>query len=168
MCTPGTRHNVGADALLHIVQASNLQWTFIRNISVYVAVDDALQITYLRPKCAMNNSGKPARAALQHFRASAADCLVVHDDLERAIGKVSFKSGGGAAGHNGLRSLMQYLSTDGFPRARIGIGRPADRSQVATYVLESFTPDEADALRATCDSYHISHAILLQRFPPSS
>jgi PTH1 family peptidyl-tRNA hydrolase len=110
----------------------------------------------------MNNSGKPVRAALQYFRASPADCLVVHDDLERAVGKVSVKGGGGAAGHNGLRSLTQCLSTDCFPRARVGIGRPADRGQVATYVLEPFTPDEAEALRTTCAHQHTSLAILSQ------
>ena len=121
----------------------------MRDISCYVAVDDALQITYLRPKTAMNESGKPVRKAMQHFRAAAADCLVIHDDLERAVGKVSVKGGGGAAGHNGLRSITQCLSTDSFPRVRIGIGRPADRSQVATFVLESFTPDESEVLRTT-------------------
>jgi PTH1 family peptidyl-tRNA hydrolase len=146
----GTRHNVGADALVHIVQLANLQWTTMRDISCYVAVDNALQITYLRPKCAMNDSGKPVRKALQHFRAAAADCLVVHDDLERAVGKVSVKSGGGAAGHNGIRSITQCLSTESFPRVRVGIGRPADRSQVASFVLESFPYDETELLRTTC------------------
>ncbi len=145
----GTRHNVGADVLIHIVQASHLQWATMRDISCYVAVDASLQITYLRPKCAMNDSGKPVRKALQHFRAAPADCLVVHDDLERVAGKVSVKSGGGAAGHNGIRSVSQCLGTEHFPRVRVGIGRPADRSQVASFVLEAFTPEESQALRTT-------------------
>ena len=131
-------------------------------------VDDALQITYLRPKCAMNNSGKPVREALQHFRAAAADCLVVHDDLERAVGKVSAKHGGGAAGHNGIRSLAQCLATDSFPRVRVGIGRPADRSQVASFVLESFAADEAETLRTTCVFLRLSRHMLSPPFPAHS
>ena len=127
-----------------------LQWMTMRDISCYVTVDPSLQITYLRPKCAMNESGKPVRKALQHFRAAAADCLVVHDDLERVAGKVSVKSGGGAAGHNGIRSITQCLATEHFPRVRVGIGRPADRSQVAAYVLQPFAPEEEEELRTKC------------------
>lgn len=149
MYSSGSRHNVGSDALIRVAQAANLQWTTMRDISCYVAVDHALQVTYLRPKSAMNDSGKPVRKALQHFRATAAECLVVHDDLERAVGKVSVKAGGGAAGHNGIRSITQCLGTESFPRLRVGIGRPADRSQVANFVLESFTPDESEVLRTT-------------------
>jgi len=131
----------------------------MRDISCYVAVDPSLQITYLRPKCAMNESGKPVRKALQHFRAAAADCLVVHDDLERVAGKVSVKSGGGAAGHNGIRSITQCLATEHFPRVRVGIGRPADRSQVAAYVLQPFAPEEEEELRTKCGGLMLHDAL---------
>jgi len=131
----------------------------MRDISCYVAVDPSLQITYLRPKCAMNESGKPVRKALQHFRAAAADCLVVHDDLERVAGKVSVKSGGGAAGHNGIRSITQCLATEHFPRLRVGIGRPADRSQVAAYVLQPFAPEEEEELRTKCGGLMLHDAL---------
>jgi PTH1 family peptidyl-tRNA hydrolase len=109
----------------------------------------------------MNDSGKPIRKALQLFRAVPADFLIVHDDLERAVGKVSVKSGGGAAGHNGVRSIAQCLSTESFPRVRVGIGRPADRSQVASYVLESFTSEESELLQTVCVHFVIISAVLL-------
>lgn len=167
MFSSGSRHNVGSDALIRVAQAANLQWTTMRDISCYVAVDHALQVTYLRPKSAMNDSGKPVRKALQHFRATAAECLVVHDDLERAVGKVSVKAGGGAAGHNGIRSITQCLGTESFPRLRVGIGRPADRSQVANFVLESFTPDESEVLRTTLAPPHDVPPLLKSHSPSS-
>ena len=128
-----------SEAIVHIDLATSAVIGFTDALLPFAAIE-------VRPGVGPSEArGK----ALQHFRAAPADCLVVHDDLERVAGKVSVKSGGGAAGHNGIRSVSQCLGTEHFPRVRVGIGRPADRSQVASFVLEAFTPEESQALRTT-------------------
>ena len=84
---------------------------------------------------------------LQHLLADFADELVVvHDELDLAPGKLRTKTGGGTAGHNGLRSLDAHIGGE-YRRVRIGIGHPGDRDQVTPYVLDDFTATETDWLK---------------------
>lgn len=81
--------------------------------------------------------------------------MQVHDDLDRAFGKYSWKRGGSASGHNGVRSTIASLGSDKFQRLRVGIGRPENRGQVSNFVLSDFSQVEAAALRAK----HIATAV---------
>jgi len=93
----------------------------------------------------MNRSGIAARAILDRFGGPAPErLLVVTDDLDLPLGRMRIRSAGGAGGHNGLRSLIEELGTDAFPRLRLGIGRPegTDREDVVDWVLEPFLPAE--------------------------
>lgn len=84
------------------------------------------------------------------LRIPAPDIMVVHDDLERDIGKMSFKSWGSAGGHNGITSCIKYLKTQHFWRLRVGIGRPPFKSRasdvVSEYVLGRFQPSEIEMM----------------------
>jgi PTH1 family peptidyl-tRNA hydrolase len=88
----------------------------------------------------MNLSGHCVRAAASFFKIDPANLLVVHDELDLPFGEYRLKQGGGAAGHNGVSSVIEQLGTDAFARLRFGIGRaPADFvGSVADFVLESF------------------------------
>jgi len=98
------------------------------------------RVLVLKPMTFMNLSGHCVRAAMSFFKIDPANLLVVHDELDLPFGEYRLKQGGGAAGHNGVSSIIEQLGTDGFARLRFGIGRaPADFvGSVADFVLESF------------------------------
>jgi PTH1 family peptidyl-tRNA hydrolase len=99
-----------------------------------------LRIALLKPETYMNESGRSIAAAARFFKTDAGSILVVHDDVDLEEGRVQARLGGGLAGHNGLRSIAQWLGTQQFMRLRIGVGRPlrGDRRPVSDYVLSEF------------------------------
>jgi PTH1 family peptidyl-tRNA hydrolase len=109
---------------------------------------DSINTIFLKPKGFMNLSGVPVAKALKHYKVPISRLVVIHDDLERKLGKVSVKNGGSANGHNGLRSIIQVLGRSDFTRIRVGIDRPDDRSQVSNYVLSNFTKQEYQVIEA--------------------
>jgi PTH1 family peptidyl-tRNA hydrolase len=102
-----------------------------------------LRLALLKPETYMNVSGKSIAAARRFFKAEPGALLVVHDDVDLEPGRLQARSGGGLAGHNGLRSIAGTLGTQDFLRLRIGVGRPGrgDRRPVADYVLSAFEPE---------------------------
>ena len=106
-------------------------------------IDDA-RIALLKPETYMNESGRSIAAAARFFKVAPEDVLVVHDDVDIEVGRLQARLGGGLAGHNGLRSIAQALSTQEFLRLRLGVGRPGrgDRRDVADYVLSPFEAHE--------------------------
>jgi PTH1 family peptidyl-tRNA hydrolase len=102
----------------------------------------------LEPMTFMNASGQSVQAAAAFFKIEPADVIVVHDELDLPFGDVRLKHGGGHAGHNGLRSIMDHLGTGDFGRVRLGIGRPPPgfQGEVAAFVLSGFDAAERAAL----------------------
>jgi PTH1 family peptidyl-tRNA hydrolase len=109
-----------------------------------------LELTLVKPLTYMNDSGLAVRRVLARERAPLADLLVVADDFALPFGKLRFREGGGAGGHNGLRSIIVELGTEKFSRLRIGIGEP-DRAAV-DHVLSTFAPDEIARLDELVDA----------------
>jgi len=103
---------------------------------------------FLKPETYMNKSGESVLALMQFFKNTPEEMLVVHDDLELDFGQIGVKKGGGLAGHNGLRSISNVLSTQNFYRFRLGISRPT-HGNVSSYVLSKFSGDEQIVL-STC------------------
>lgn len=97
----------------------------------------------LKPETYMNESGRSIAAAVRFFKVPPVALLVVHDDVDLEEARLQLRSGGGLAGHNGLRSIAQALGTQEFLRLRIGVGRPGrgDRRPVADFVLSAFDSD---------------------------
>lgn len=85
-----------------------------------------VQVLLVKPQSYMNRSGYCVRALADYFDVDMSRLIVVHDDLDLAPGRVKVVSGGGAGGHNGIRSIIAALGSDQFARVKIGIGRPAD------------------------------------------
>lgn len=105
----------------------------------------------LKPATFMNESGRAVRAACAFHKIAPPDVTVFHDELDLAPMKVKVKRGGGAAGHNGLRSLVAHIGAD-FRRVRLGIGHPGHKDQVTPYVLGPFARSEQEALAAMLDA----------------
>ncbi len=104
-----------------------------------------LRVALLKPETYMNESGRSIAAAASFFKVPPEAVLIVHDDVDLEEGRLQARSGGGLAGHNGLRSIAEAMGTQDFQRLRIGVGRPerGDRRPVADWVLSAFSP-EAD------------------------
>lgn len=108
------------------------------------------KVVFLMPHTFMNRSGVAIKAAADFYRIKPQNILVIHDELELALGTAGLKFSGGLGGHNGLRSIKEMLGTADFWRYRIGIGRPEHRD-ISSWVLSDFSPEETPALEQVLD-----------------
>jgi PTH1 family peptidyl-tRNA hydrolase len=139
----GTRHNAGARVLdlLGDRVRSPFKSHKTRADVVETRFGDA-RVVLAKPRSYMNESGGPACALRDFFKASMQRLVVVHDELDLPFGSLRVKYGGGDNGHNGLKSLRRSLGSGEFHRVRIGIGRPPGRQDPADWVLREFSPAE--------------------------
>src|SRR5271155_2830830 len=107
------------------------------------------RVTLLKPQTYMNESGRSVGDALRFLKLDVDALIVIHDELDLAPAKVRIKVGGGAAGHNGLRSITAHVG-HAYKRVRIGIGHPGDKALVYHYVLSDFAKSEAGWVEAAC------------------
>jgi len=144
-----TRHNAGWLVLDELARRHGGSWrSKFSGALAEVRLGDA-KLALLKPETYMNESGRSVGAAARFFKVPPEQVLVAHDDVDLESGRLQARSGGGLAGHNGLRSLGQHLGSQDFLRLRIGVGRPGrgDPRSVADWVLSPFAPEEdADAL----------------------
>ncbi len=103
------------------------------------------KVLLLKPETFMNRSGQSVGEAMRFYKLEPQDIVVFHDELDLAPGKVRVKSGGGHAGHNGLRSIHAHIG-DTYDRVRLGIGHPGRKEMVANYVLSDFAKAEGEML----------------------
>lgn len=108
------------------------------------------KVILLKPETFMNLSGRSVGEAMRFFKLESKDITVFHDELDLAPGKCRVKSGGGHAGHNGLRSLHQHIGAD-YHRVRLGIGHPGHKDAVAGYVLRDFAKADQNWLADLLD-----------------
>ena len=147
-----TRHNIGWQVLDRV--ADRAGWSGRgRNRDAASVVQGrfrGLDLLLAKPLTYMNDSGIAVRKLLARERAPVTEMLVVVDDFALPFGKLRFREGGGAGGHNGLGSIIDELGSEGFSRLRIGIGAP-DRAFV-DHVLSRFEPDESARLDELLDA----------------
>lgn len=153
-----TRHNAGFKSVDELARQAGV--TYWKNqlgaevASIQVADPEAeggkREVLLVKPQSYMNTSGGPISKLCQQYKISATELLVIHDELDIPAGDVRVKVGGGHAGHNGLRSIIDKLGSHDFSRIRVGIGNPPGRMQVADFVLKQFRPKEAQDFAATC------------------
>src|SRR5581483_3139364 len=145
------RHNVGHMVVDELARRHGGAWKQKFSGRLTDVRIDGHKVALLKPETFMNESGRSVKAAAQFFKVEPDAILVVHDDTDLETGRLQARRGGGLAGHNGLRSIVQHLGTDDFLRLRVGVGRPGrgDRRELADYVLAGFEPHEdADAIVA--------------------
>jgi PTH1 family peptidyl-tRNA hydrolase len=121
----GQRHNVGFMVLDALVRASGLPEPRAKFNALFTRGELAGKpVALLEPQTYMNLSGESVQPAAAFLKVEPRDVLVVHDELDLPWREVRIKVGGGHAGHNGIRSIIQHLGTPEFARVRVGIGRP--------------------------------------------
>jgi PTH1 family peptidyl-tRNA hydrolase len=158
------RHNVGfmvVDALAERLKAPAFREKFS---GVFARVTEP-DLVLLKPLTYMNLSGESVQAAMKFFKVGLQDVLVVHDELDLPYGDNRLKVGGGTAGHNGLKSMVQHCGGDGFGRLRIGIGRPRNggADAVVSHVLGDFSSSERATLPDVLDHAALGVASVLDK-----
>jgi PTH1 family peptidyl-tRNA hydrolase len=138
-----TRHNLGFMVTDRLASEWSAVWRSKFSGRVAETRDGDVRLALLQPQTFMNLSGRSVAAAMRFYKLGPDALVVVHDEIDLPLGDVRAKSGGGLAGHNGLRSLRDALGTAEFVRVRIGVGRPerGDRQPVADWLLRPFPAD---------------------------
>lgn len=152
-----TRHNAGFKAIDELArQAGVSYWKNQLGAEVAVVqINDAQeeggkrQLVLVKPQSYMNASGGPVSKLCREYKVAPEELLVIHDELDIPAGDVRVKVGGGHAGHNGLRSIIDKLGSRDFSRVRCGIGNPPGRMAVADYVLQQLRGQKAEDFEAT-------------------
>ena len=138
----GNRHNIGFQVVDAIARIHSAQpWRRRFQGQAADAVIGSEKAVLLKPETFMNDSGRSVAEALRFFKLELADLIVFHDELDLAPGKLRVKTGGGNAGHNGLRSITALCGND-YRRVRMGIGHPGHKDLVHGYVLRDFAKAE--------------------------
>jgi PTH1 family peptidyl-tRNA hydrolase len=147
----GNRHNVGFMVLEAIARRHGIgPW---RRRFAGVAAEGPLggeRVILLLPGTFMNDSGLAVAEAAHFYKIGVGDIVVFHDEIDLAPAKVRVKTGGGVAGHNGLRSISSHVGND-YRRVRIGVGHPGAKELVMPYVLGDFAKAERPWVEALCD-----------------
>lgn len=106
----------------------------------------AVRIAVAKPQTFMNESGQAVGGLARFYKVDPTELLVIFDDLDLPLGTLRLRASGGSGGHNGMRSIIASLGTDGFPRLRIGIDRPPGRMDPAAYVLQDFSREQEEVM----------------------
>ena len=140
------RHNIGFMILDTIARTYNFP-NFKQKFSSLISEGtiQGKRFILCKPMTFMNLSGKAVQAVAQFYKIPADNIYVFHDELDAAPGRVKIKKGGGAGGHNGLRSIDQHLGSD-YWRVRLGIGHPGFKNAVSGYVLSNFEKEDEEWL----------------------
>ncbi|MBI4621261.1 MAG: aminoacyl-tRNA hydrolase [Desulfobacterales bacterium] len=142
-----TRHNIGFLIVERLAQENNIEFSrkkFHSAIGEVSILDQ--RIILAKPLTYMNLCGEAVKKMLNYFGIDPEALIVVHDDLDMEFGKIKIKEKGGHGGHNGVRSIISILGTNGFLRLKLGIGRPITNKTAKDYVLGSFEGEQLDFL----------------------
>lgn len=160
----GTRHNIGFE----IVEKLRTEWNFPEfsfdkkfdsevsdgQMPASLAGGSNVKCLLVRPQTFMNNSGEAVQKILSYYKLLPNDLIVIHDDLDIALGKYKIATDSSSAGHNGVQDIMDKLGTQKFKRIRIGIGEAADEGAIKCrldahdFVLQKFTEEEMEKIKA--------------------
>lgn len=136
-----TRHNIGFELVDLLARGHGLKWAKEHKFRAKVAADGS-RLIFAKPLTYMNLSGNSVARLAVHYKLLPEQILVVCDDISLPIGSLRFRANGSAGGHNGIKSLIEYLGTDTFPRLKIGIGSHLDNEALTDHVLGRFSEEE--------------------------
>ncbi len=177
----GNRHNIGFMAVDRIADDHGFAgWRNKFQGQVNEGRLGSEKVVLMKPETFMNRSGQSVGEAVRFYKLAPEDVVVFHDEIDLAPGKLRVKSGGGHAGHNGLRSLHAHIG-DTYGRVRMGVGHPGHKDAVPVYVLKDFSKADQDWLDdmlrgisdgaphlADGDTGRFQNAVALRLNPPRS
>jgi len=136
-----TPHSVGFEVVDRIAESCGAAWEEKRQFKCLMAKANfaGQGVLLVKPQTFMNLSGESVAPVVKYHNATAADLLVVQDDIDIAVGRIRIRKGGTCGGHNGIRNIIERLGTQDFARLKVGVGK--DRSNVVGHVLGKFDPE---------------------------
>jgi len=147
-----TRHNIGFIAVEKLASKHGIRVSKKGNFSLIgkgvIEEEDAV---IAKPHTYMNRSGIAVNSILCDNSLLPSDLIVIHDDIDLAVGKIKKKIGGGDAGHRGIRSIIGAIGTGDFHRIRIGVGRPPEGMEASDYVLSPFHKNELEIIEGSIE-----------------
>ena len=140
------RHNVGFMAADELFRRYNFSsWRKRFQGETAEGTIDGNKVLLLKPQTYMNNSGESVLAAMSFYKIPVENIIVIHDDMDCPVGKLKSKIGGGAGGHNGIKSIDKHCSQN-YTRIRLGIGRPLRPDQVINWVISDFSKEDREKI----------------------
>lgn len=137
-----TRHNIGfmiVDTVAFFLKCPKKEEECCFSKIINCFEHDVLLV---KPQTYMNNSGIAVKNLIDEYNLNPNEILVIYDDLDLPLGTMRIRKSGSSGGHRGVKSIIENIKTENFPRLKIGIGRPERKEQVADYVLSPFSKDE--------------------------
>ncbi len=144
-----TRHNIWfvmIDTFVDINKLGSFSYDSKYKSELLTATIDDEKVIFCKPQTYMNRSGDAVAPLAQFYKITPKDIIVIHDEIDFVTGRIALKVGWSAAGHNGLKSLIERLGSPDFARIRVGVDRPTHNAMVADYVLSTFKPEEKKLL----------------------
>ncbi len=151
-----TRHNAGFCAIDHIAGICGVKVNSLKHRGLCAKIDiKNRKVLLLKPQTYMNNSGESVFSAASFYKVPPERILVLFDDCAIAVGELRIRRKGSAGGHNGIKSIIQHLGTQEFPRVKIGVGeKPHPDYDMADWVLSNFSAKEKIAVSARFDDVY--------------
>ena len=142
-----TRHNMGFNTINKIAQQYHIEINKTKFQGLYEsAIIEEQKVILVKPQTYMNLSGNCVKEIVDFYKISKEEILVIYDDMDIEPGKIKIRKKGSGGGHNGMKSIIQMLGTEKFPRIRIGIGRPEHNGDEINYVIGAIPEEEIPKL----------------------
>lgn len=142
-----TRHNMGFNTINKIAQKYNVEVSKSKFQGLYESVViQGQKVILIKPQTYMNLSGNCVQEFVNFYKVEKENIIVIYDDMDIELGQIKIRKQGGPGGHNGMKSIIQMLGTEQFPRIRIGIGRPKHNGDEINYVIGAIPEEEIPKL----------------------
>lgn len=142
-----TRHNMGFNTINKLAQKQNIQINKTKYEGLYESTTiEGQKVILIKPQTYMNLSGNCVKQFADFYKIEKENILVIYDDMDIEPGTIKIRKKGSAGGHNGMKSIIQMLGTEEFPRIRIGIGRPEHNGDEINYVIGAIPKEEIPKL----------------------
>lgn len=146
-----TRHNIGFAAMDVLAEKYNIDINRTKFKGEYgEGFINGNKVILLKPYTFMNLSGESVREAIDFYKLTEEQVLIIYDDISLELGRLRIREKGSAGGHNGIKSIINHMGTDVFTRIKIGVGAP--KGDLVNHVLGKFSKDEVNILKQTLDA----------------
>ncbi len=158
-----TRHNIGFCAIDDLAESLGVKIIKSKFDALYaIAEIDEQKILLLKPQTYMNLSGQSVNKAAKYYKLESKDVIVIYDDVSLDVGKLRMRDQGSAGGHNGIKSIIDYIGQN-FPRVKVGVGdKPNPNYDMANWVLSNFTQSEKKIINARFDDIRQAVKLIIE------
>ena len=147
-----SRHNIGFMLVSHLAEELGVTFSRVQSKALVTKIEyQGSRLILAKPQTYMNLSGQAVGSLVKFYKIEFDHLLVVYDDVDLPYGRIRMRPSGGSAGQKGMRSIIDQLGTQEFPRMRLGIGRPPGSKGAASYVLRDFSGEDAEFLPSVLD-----------------